>query len=163
MPFSSKKINEGFVEFRLDRTEAEPAPQGVIYDGERSVSRVHAAYQINILGYKETFVILVAVGQLYGVLLLAFVGLYQHHQLTQNLADVSSVYLVDDEDKLLVRRTSCLAAEVKENAIPPFKAALLRRTDALHKILITVRLMKLHHLDVLILHKANQLIGYLSG
>lgn len=123
----------------------------------------HAAYQINILGYKETFVILVAVGQLNGVLLLAFVGLYQHHQLTQNLADVSSVYLVDDEDKLLVRRTSCLAAEVKENAIPPFKAALLRRTDALHEILIAVGLMKLYHLDILILHKANQLIGYLSG
>ena len=97
-----QKIEEGFVEFRLDRAEAEPAPQGVIYDGQRAVGRVHAAYQINVLGYKETFVILVAVGQLDGVLLLAFVGLYQHHhQLTQNLADIPSVYLVDDEDKLL--------------------------------------------------------------
>ena len=69
-----QKTDEGFVEFRLDRAEAKPAPQGVIYDGQRAVGRVHAAYQINVLGYKETFVILVAVGQLYGVLLLAFVG-----------------------------------------------------------------------------------------
>lgn len=49
---------------------------------------------------------------------------------------------------------------MRKNAIPPFKAALLRRTDALHEILIAVGLMKLYHLDILILHKANQLIGY---
>jgi hypothetical protein len=52
--FFFQKIDEGFVEFRLDRAEAEPAPQGVIYDGQRAVGRVHAAYQINILRHKET-------------------------------------------------------------------------------------------------------------
>ncbi len=102
MPFFFQKIDEGFVELRLDGAEAESAAQGVIHDGERAVGGIHAAYQINILGHKETFIILVAVGQLNGVLLLALVGLYQHHQFTQNLADVPSVYLVDDEDKLLV-------------------------------------------------------------
>ena len=99
--FRYEETDERLVEFRLDGAESESAAQGVIYDGERAVGCVHATYQIDILGHEEALVIIIAVSQFDGVFLLAFVGLNKHHQFAQNLADVASIYLVDNEDESL--------------------------------------------------------------
>ena len=57
--FFFQKTDKSFVELWFDRDESESAAQSVIHDGERAVGGVHAAYQINILGHKETFIIFV--------------------------------------------------------------------------------------------------------
>jgi len=108
------------------------------------------------VGHVEPVVQTARVGQRDREVRPALVGLDQHHQLAEHLAQVAAVDLVDDEDVAVVGVGFRLPAEAVEHAVLELEPAALPRSPTLDEVLVGVRLMELHHLHACVVPASEQ-------
>src|SRR5690606_6344376 len=89
----------------------------------------------------------------------ALVSLAEHHELTQDLAQISPIDFIDDEDIVAVGIRFSAFTEVMEGAVLQAKITVFGGAEALDEVLVGVRLMELHHLDTAIIALAHQRVG----
>ena len=126
--------------------EAETATQSIVYHGKATVCRVHHAYDVDVLWDSEVFT---CVRQFEGLATIAF--LYEHEEFSENLAQIATVYLVDDEEILLIGITLGFLAEIVEDGRSQHEPSVFRWFVAHDEVFVREILMKLHHLDLLII------------
>ena len=134
---------------RLQINKCKPTAKRIIQHGKAPVCRIHHTDQVNISWHREFFV---CVQQLQRNA--ALVVLDQHKQLAKNLAQISTVDLVNDEEIIPVCIDFCFFAEIVECTLFQLKACG-RRAVSHDKILIGVALVELDHhhtLDVFFSH-----------
>ena len=127
-------------ESRFHLKEAETPAQRIVDHGEAPVGGVHHADDVEIFRDIEGQPI---IGQ--RDLFTPVVAFNQHHQLTEDLAQVAPVDLVDEEKVFPVGVVGSLLAEAVKYALGQLKAGTVRPV-AQHEILGGVILVELHEL-----------------
>ena len=88
--------------------EGEAAAQRIVEHREAAVRRIHHADDVDIAGNMEKFA---GVEELELVFRSAFIALDEHEQLAEDLGEVASVDLVDDEEVVVLLVVGGLLAE----------------------------------------------------
>ena len=130
----------------LHLKEAETAAQGIVYHGKATVCRIHHAYDIDIFWNCEVFA---CVRQFDGLATIAI--LYEHEEFSEYLAQIATVYLVNDEEILFVWVALSFLAEIVEHTRSQYESSVFRWLVTHDEVFVREILMKLHHLDLLII------------
>ena len=120
--------------------ETETSAQRIVDHSETPVGSIHHADDVEIFRDIEGHPV---IGQ--RNFFAPVVAFDQHHQLTEDLAQVAPVDLVDEEKVLPVGVVGSLLAEAVKNTFGQFEAGAVRPV-AQHEILVGVILMELHEL-----------------
>lgn len=127
-------------ESRFYLEEAETSAQRIVNHGQTAVGSIHHANDVEIFRDIEGYPI---IGQ--SDLFTPVVAFNQHHQLAEDLAQVSPVDLIDEEKVFSVGIVGSLLAEAVKYTLSQLEAGAVR-TVAQHEILVGVVLMELHEL-----------------
>ena len=139
--------------------EGEAAAQRVVEHREATVRRVHHADDVDVFRHAKQFV---GVEELELVLRPAFIALDEHEQLAEDLGEVSSVDLVDDEEVCVLLVVGGLLAEGVEGTLDQLEPRAGGPVP-LDEILVGVALVELNELDARNVLDAHHRVGEALG
>lgn len=134
----------------LHLEETETAAQSIVYHSKATVCRVHHAYDVDILRYSKVFT---CVRKFDGFATVAI--LYEHEEFSEYLAQIATVYLVDDEEILLVGVALGFLAEIVEHTRSQHETSIFRWFIPHDEVFVGEILMKLYHIDLLIIFQTE--------
>lgn len=126
------------IESGFDVKEAETAAQGVIDHSKAAVSGIHHADNVQVFRNRECHTVVCQC-----CLSASVIPFDQHQQFTEDLAHITTVDFVYDEEEILVRLVRSFLAEPIENAVFQLKSVIYRLISH-HEILVGIILMELH-------------------